>query len=243
MILSFKPEIVKPILKGTKIHSIRKDKHQRWKPGMRIHFATGARTKNYNQFRQGTCCSVQTIAMDFNHYPSIFIVDGKRLSINQKMKLVENDGFKTYLDFWKFFAKPADKYIFMGVIIHWTGFRYHHDKKGFIYGNLPIIMDLPGEVDELPKHLQDWMDVDWSKSEPPLCNPFKVDHDITKPLVLTPIGTKKFTREQLKEIRKSYKEDHAYDALRYGALMPKQEKKVGLFGRIIAWIKSKFRRK
>ena len=218
MILGFQQERVPKILSGTKIHTIREDKHRRWKTGRKIHFATGVRTKNYNQFKLGFCVSVQTITMDFRVYPVPFIVDGKLLSTVDKLRLVENDGFDNYFDLFNFFGKPYD-YFFSGVIIHWTSFKYHK-KSGFTYGVKSIVMD---EVNKLPKHLQDWANGDWSKNKP--------------------------TREDLKEIRKklranailipskhSDKDDHAYDAIRYGTFMPFTPKKVGLFTKIKRWI-------
>jgi len=62
MVLGFKPQFVPKILDGTKIHTLRKDATQRWKPGRSIQFATGVRTKNYKTFREdGECKCVQTI--------------------------------------------------------------------------------------------------------------------------------------------------------------------------------------
>lgn len=58
MILSFKKQFSEPILKGTKIHTIREDKPNRWKPGNKIHFANGVRTQNYNCFKESVCISV-----------------------------------------------------------------------------------------------------------------------------------------------------------------------------------------
>ena len=66
MILGFKKQFPPMILVGTKIHTIREDKHDRWKAGNKIHFATGIRTKNYNQFYSGVCKSVQAITL-VNH--------------------------------------------------------------------------------------------------------------------------------------------------------------------------------
>ena len=66
MILSFKKRFVSPILSGHKIHTIREDKPRRWKAGNKIHFATGVRTKHYDQFHAGVCVSVQAIVL-VNH--------------------------------------------------------------------------------------------------------------------------------------------------------------------------------
>ena len=61
MILSFKPQFVPKILDGTKKHTIRADKHNRWHNKMTIHFATGVRTPQYEKFDEKTCCATINI--------------------------------------------------------------------------------------------------------------------------------------------------------------------------------------
>ncbi len=61
MIIGFKPQFVDPILNGTKIHTIRLDPYERWKPGMKMHMATGVRTKHYKQFAEKICVGVSFI--------------------------------------------------------------------------------------------------------------------------------------------------------------------------------------
>ncbi len=115
MILSFKPQFVDFILQNTKIHSIREDKFDRWKPGMKIHFATGVRTTNYNQFKGGVCISVQDVEIDF---PRIK-VDGRDLMFSERLRLAHNDGFNGLYELFEWFNKS-----FKGKIIHWTDFKY-----------------------------------------------------------------------------------------------------------------------
>ena len=64
MILGFKNQFVPAILDGTKIHTIRKDPHHRWKPGMTIQMATGVRTKKYKCFKKAICVSVQEVRIE-----------------------------------------------------------------------------------------------------------------------------------------------------------------------------------
>ena len=149
MILSFKKQFVPSILNGDKIHTIREDKHSRWKKGNQIHFATGARTKRYNQFFGGECKSVQGIIL-VNHGNHVYcrIQTGEntyihndccelehikwysqRLERNKSNQiygllgdLCQNDGLG-WDDFKKWFVpNQGDK--FVGKIIHWTDFRY-----------------------------------------------------------------------------------------------------------------------
>lgn len=124
MILGFKPEFQEPILKGTKIHTIREDKPNRWKAGNKIHYATGVRTKKYNQFKLGECVSVQQIEITrpiWSEYlnDAVVKIDGKTLTKEQQQQLAYNDGFSNLLSFWLWFNED-----FKGKIIHWTDFKY-----------------------------------------------------------------------------------------------------------------------
>ena len=121
MVLGFKKQFVPKILDGAKIHTIREDKTRRWKKGMEIHFATGVRTKDYDQFKGGECTMVQEIKMN----PSTGEVLVERhgqffpLSDYYKAKLIEQDGFDSEDEFWEWFNEP-----FEGVLIHWTNYFY-----------------------------------------------------------------------------------------------------------------------
>ena len=121
MILGFKKQFVKPILSGIKRHSIREDVHNRWQPGRIIHFATGVRTKDYNQFKMGICQSVQQIEIKYNEslIDTKIIIEGKKITLDQKQKLAWNDGFQNLAAFLLWFNKD-----FKGKIIQWTNFRY-----------------------------------------------------------------------------------------------------------------------
>jgi hypothetical protein len=131
MILGFHPQFVLKIKNGTKIHTIRQDKKNRWHDGMKIHFATGVRSKRYVQFQSGKCKSTQIIIIKHRKgdFPQKGIwIDGVlRFSINGVLHngtefmttLALNDGFKNYDDFFDWFDKD-----FEGKIIHWTDFRY-----------------------------------------------------------------------------------------------------------------------
>lgn len=65
MILGFKKQFVPKIKFGTKIHTIREDKHNRWKVGNKMHMAIGVRTKKYKQFC-GTLTCIRTQKIFFN---------------------------------------------------------------------------------------------------------------------------------------------------------------------------------
>jgi len=121
MVLGFKPQFVPKILSGQKIHTIREDKHNRWKPGMNIHMATGVRTKKYECFKYDRCESVQEIV--FHYYrktcrPHVRI-DGRLLYPEEVMRLARNDGFDSLADFFAWFNND-----YRGKIIHWTYTKY-----------------------------------------------------------------------------------------------------------------------
>ena len=125
MILSFKPQFVKPIKAGTKIHTIRKDPHGRWKPGRKIHLATGVRTKHYEQFRSGVCVSTQEIYIKWcsrhGHWmgDTLTFVDGTAVKSDIIEQIAINDGFESVQDFFAWFSED-----FSGKIIHFTDLRY-----------------------------------------------------------------------------------------------------------------------
>lgn len=105
-----------------KLHTIRKDKSNRWLPGTLIHFVIHNRTKKRFQFSPVVpCVSVQSIVIKnfFNDKHSV-IIDGRMLSDNEIITLALNDGFDTVQDFWEYFTE-AD---FKGKLIHWTSLTY-----------------------------------------------------------------------------------------------------------------------
>ena len=124
MILAFKERFKQPILDGKKAHSIREDKHDRWKEGKIIHFSTGVRTKHYNCFMLCTCKHIQEIEIGIRRierglYESAIKVDGRVLSEDEAVLLAKKDGFDNLFDFFDYFKKS-----FKGKIIHWTNFKY-----------------------------------------------------------------------------------------------------------------------
>jgi len=122
MILGFKPQFKPLILSGEKVHTIREDKYDRWKPGIKIHMATGVRTHDYECFcDKYTCVSTQRIHI-VRYYIDQLI---PYIYINYKpfffhYQLAKNDGFKSVNDFYNWFPEEE----FIGKIIHWTNLTY-----------------------------------------------------------------------------------------------------------------------
>lgn len=124
MILGFKERFEDLIKSGSKIHTIRADKPNKWKSGMLIHFAKGVRTKNYINFQMGQCFSTQRIKIEYDNIQPCgnvlsITVDDRSLTPEEIEMLAKNDGFDSVSDFLDFFDKD-----FRGKIIHWTDFRY-----------------------------------------------------------------------------------------------------------------------
>ena len=106
-----------------KIHTIREDKHDLWKPGRKIHMAVFNRTKDRFQFvTELECKSVQRIEIIHNLFytkNSLIFIDDIPLRFDTQKKLARNDGFNSVEDFFRFFSKD-----FSGKIINWTDFKY-----------------------------------------------------------------------------------------------------------------------
>lgn len=121
MILGFQKRFVHKILADTKIHTIREDKHDRWRDGRPIQMATGVRTKKYRCFNDRDSCK-GTQKISITHTKRGFLrarIAGKNVSHEGLMLLARNDGFESLIDFCLWFNKD-----FVGKIIHWTDFRY-----------------------------------------------------------------------------------------------------------------------
>lgn len=131
MILSFHQQFREPILSGKKIHTLRIS--GRWRVGIAIQFATGARTKNYEQFHSGICKGVQDVEIKYTDMRGAveIYIDGKHYgtwhrfipekSVNASavLTLANNDGFETVNEFLNWFQRD-----FKGYLIHWTEFKY-----------------------------------------------------------------------------------------------------------------------
>lgn len=126
-----------------KIHTIRKDESERWKPGMKIHFVVNNRSPNRFQFAPIVqCACVQNIeiinaenygigdpkvsysgkinisGIDW-FFGLIVKVDGRTLKKKEVQNFVVNDGFESVWDFFLYFQHD-----FKGRLIHWTNLRY-----------------------------------------------------------------------------------------------------------------------
>lgn len=107
-----------------KLHTIREDKKDRWKPGTKIDFFINCRQKNMFRFAPVLpVVSVQKIEIIVDKFEFMndyqIKIDGKLLSIEEKVKLALYDGFDNLLHFFMYFNED-----FTGKIIHWTALKY-----------------------------------------------------------------------------------------------------------------------
>lgn len=133
MLLTFsKDRFVDDIRNGTKIHTIRTDKANRWKPGNKIHFWRGNPRNIKNNpysFGDNTCKSVQEIVIhrvpdsmtEFEHGVMVLIGD-RWLQDWEIQQLAKNDGLSPR-EFRVWFV-PLGQEKFTGKIIHWTDIKY-----------------------------------------------------------------------------------------------------------------------
>ena len=105
-----------------KIHTIREDKTDRWKPGTKIDFFINCRQPNMFRFAPVLpVVSVQKIEIKFFEYLNDveIRIDGKLNTTEQNQELAWNDGFENLLMFLMYFNED-----FTGKIIHWTDKKY-----------------------------------------------------------------------------------------------------------------------
>lgn len=128
-----------PFAPVPKLHTIRQDKNNRWKPGTMIDFFINARRKNMFRFAPRIpVVSVQKIQIVYEKANpkdldcvSVYIDDklfyreyDNRIPdsfehYENMMQLAHNDGFENIVDFFNWFNKD-----FTGKIIHWTDLKY-----------------------------------------------------------------------------------------------------------------------
>jgi len=123
MLLTFsKKEFETRIKQEIKIHTIREDKHDRWKQGMKIHFWLGNPRNvksNPYQFGEGICELVLPIHIYPNENRFIIGDQGEFKAIGSLNELAENDGFDSWEDMKQWFKTD-----FHGKIIYWKNCQW-----------------------------------------------------------------------------------------------------------------------
>jgi hypothetical protein len=103
---------------GTKIHSLRVDKKNRWKEGMKIDMATGFRTKKMQRHGVGydmKCKSTQRVNITVEDNNNVFVyVDGNLVNPED---IAINDGFDSLIEFAMFFIRNLTAKLFTGLTL------------------------------------------------------------------------------------------------------------------------------
>lgn len=115
------PQFEQRIKDGVKVHTIRADRSNRWKVGMKIHFWLGnqrntrGKIKPY-QFGLGEVSDLQRIEIDSRH-DRVIIEDYAYSTIDALNDIAVNDGFDSWQDMKLFFHNS-----FEGWLIIWKNF-------------------------------------------------------------------------------------------------------------------------
>ncbi len=129
-----------------KIHTIRADESDRWHRGrgqyLKIHHTVHVRQKTQRTFWINECTGIQDVEISWQEveqkdqigllFPALLkdgclprvYIDSIEIGINATIQLARNDGFNSFVDFFRWFDTD-----FAGKIIHWTDFRYPVDAK------------------------------------------------------------------------------------------------------------------
>lgn len=113
----------------SKLHTIREDKKNRWKSGLKIDFFINCRQPNMFRFAP-TLQVLNVQKIEINWFKSIeekrfwykdttISIDNRYLSASEVKDLALNDGFDSVEEFFNYFDNN-----FKGKIIHWTNLKY-----------------------------------------------------------------------------------------------------------------------
>jgi len=122
MLLTFSRKEFETLIKqGVKIHTIRQDKHNRWKPGRKIHFWLGNPRnvkKHPYQFGEGKCTDVAFIEIFPKKNMVRISYDGVNYGtfckIQELNELAVDDGFTNWEHMKEWFSED-----FKGKMIFW----------------------------------------------------------------------------------------------------------------------------
>ena len=136
MTIEFEKQFLKPILKNTKKHTIRKDANNKYRVGMTIKLAERIKNK-ITWFCITKIISIQQIVITVTDEKTNIDIDGIRYATLKADKfyhpsnfnicrlntLAENSGFNSIQDFFDYFITP-DNDTYEGKIIHWDLIQY-----------------------------------------------------------------------------------------------------------------------
>lgn len=119
MLITFQPQLILPIMRGTKIHTIREDKNNRWKAGMQADmWCRNPRNTHLNPFKLGIAKieSVSEIVIDAGINCVYLLTPHRRYYEPSNLDIfARQDGFPSWEEMKKFFPER-----FSGKLISWN---------------------------------------------------------------------------------------------------------------------------
>lgn len=117
MNLHYAKDFKAQLMNGTKIHTLRR---RAVEPGMTIkHIIYPYHPDKRECVIESQCVSCQKIRIENDRRSLGIWIDERMLTIDGKVLLAKNDGFRSLNEFENFFREGFD-----GYIIHWTALRY-----------------------------------------------------------------------------------------------------------------------
>lgn len=112
-------DFIEYIKEGEKIHTIRKDRRNRWIEDEDIEMIMNGKIFFTSYVKKIQKIKIKRVTIDADQisprsYPLV-IIDGQTLSFAQLNELSWNDGFKSLEHFFEYFQEP-----FEGKLIHWS---------------------------------------------------------------------------------------------------------------------------
>ena len=112
---SFKERFIPLLKSGEKNQTIRKKRKGQAKPGDTLYLYYGMRTKWCTKIGEAICTKVNELKISVNK--NVYL-NGHRLSLEQKNRLAQDDGFEDYNTMFRWWNQTHEL-PFIGDIIYW----------------------------------------------------------------------------------------------------------------------------
>lgn len=118
-LLNFKREFSFRVERGEKRQTIRRHRAdgKRMQPGDVLKLYTGLRTKDARLLRTATVERCRSVRMDFED--DSIVIDGAKLTWEEKLEFAQADGFKGWADMRQFFKDQYGLTVFEGFCVEW----------------------------------------------------------------------------------------------------------------------------
>lgn len=123
MIIGFKDQFVEKILNGSKFSTIRRDKTDRYQPGVVLQMVTGHRTPSQKKFAVAVIRTIHLIRINpVEKQISVFLgpsLGWRYFAPSLLPQICREDGFDDQDQFFAFFLNHYGPGLFDGKMIHW----------------------------------------------------------------------------------------------------------------------------